>query len=390
MGNLDQPGGMSFAPTLPFAQLPELPRSLVVQSGQDYPALGQENGLPNITKLAEQLSAGQPYPIDVLFLYESNPLYSLPASLRFHEALEKIPLVVSFSNFMDESTSMSDLILPDHTFLESWGDSVPDPMVAGLTVGLAQPVLSPIFNTRSTPDVLLEVARALGEDWRTAFPWDNFEELLKDAWQGLHRAGASDDNFESFWEQVLASGKWHRESSEDVQEPVFNLSPTIRASREPAFSGAKTEFPFHLHLYQSMSLSDGRGANQPWMQELPDPLTTVSWGSWVEINPRTAQELGIDEGNLVRVESPHGELQAPALLFPGVRPDTISIPAGQGHLSYGRYAESRGVNPMELLAPVVEPISGALAWSSTRVKLSKVVGSVELIKIGDTEISGAG
>jgi molybdopterin-containing oxidoreductase family iron-sulfur binding subunit len=137
-----------------------------------------------------------------------------------------------------------------------------------------------------------------------------------------------------------------------------------------------------LHLYQSLAFSDGRGANQPWLQEMPDPMTTVCWGSWVEINPKTAERLGLKENDLVWVESPHGKIQAPVLLYAGARPDTINMPVGQGHEAYGRYAERRGANPIKILAPLVESGSGQLAWAATRVKLSKAEGSGRLVKFG--------
>ena len=111
-------------------------------------------------------------------------------------------------------------------------------------------------------------------------------------------------------------------------------------------------------------------------------MTTVCWGSWVEINPQTAEKLGLKENDLVWVESPHGRIQAPVLLLPGVRPDTISMPVGQGHEAYGRYARNRGVNPVKILAPLVEPHSGALAWAATKVKVYKAEGTGRLVKIG--------
>jgi anaerobic selenocysteine-containing dehydrogenase len=136
-----------------------------------------------------------------------------------------------------------------------------------------------------------------------------------------------------------------------------------------AFAGDDREYPFYLSLFPSMSVGRGEGANRPWLQELPDTLTSAVWGSWIEINPRTAREHGLQAGELVRVVSPHGHIEAPIVFFPGIRPDTIAMPMGQGHSTYGRYAAGRGVNPLLILAPLFDMQSGALATGATRVRL---------------------
>jgi anaerobic selenocysteine-containing dehydrogenase len=110
------------------------------------------------------------------------------------------------------------------------------------------------------------------------------------------------------------------------------------------------------------------------MQELPDVISTAMWSSWVEINPTVAAQLDIAQGDLVEVGSRHGRVRAPALLSPGIAPDVIGMPVGQGHENFTRYATNRGENPIKVLAPVVEPETGTLAWAATRVKVSRVPG----------------
>jgi len=117
-------------------------------------------------------------------------------------------------------------------------------------------------------------------------------------------------------------------------------------------------------------LADGRGASTPWMQGAPDPMTTISWQTWVELNPTTAEELGVKHGDVLRVISPFGEIEAPAYVYPAIRPDTIAIPLGQGHSDYGRYARNRGANPVRLLG--AEPgENGNLLWSNVRVRVER-------------------
>jgi molybdopterin-containing oxidoreductase family iron-sulfur binding subunit len=135
-----------------------------------------------------------------------------------------------------------------------------------------------------------------------------------------------------------------------------------------------------LHAYATVAFHDGRGANQPWMQELPDPLTSVVYGSWIEVNPKTAREHDIEEGDLLELQSASGKLVAPAFIYQGVRPDVLAMPIGQGHTQYGRYASGRGANAFEILAARTDALSGALAAGATRVGMRKVGRRVRIAK----------
>jgi len=143
------------------------------------------------------------------------------------------------------------------------------------------------------------------------------------------------------------------------------------------FDGRAEDYPFHFLPYASQAFLDGSLAHLPWLQELPDVVSTAMWSSWVEINPRTAQDLGIVQGDMIEITSAHGTLQAPALLSPGIAPDVVGMPVGQGHQNYTRYASGRGANPLSILSGVTEPETGALAWAATRVKVAKMQNSGE-------------
>jgi molybdopterin-containing oxidoreductase family iron-sulfur binding subunit len=112
-------------------------------------------------------------------------------------------------------------------------------------------------------------------------------------------------------------------------------------------------------------------ANRPWLQELPDALTEIVWDSWLEIHPVDAKRLRVKTGDLLRMESSFGHVELPARLSRGVRPGTVAVPVGQGHSEFGRYADGRGANPIPLLSPEPEAISGGLPWISTRVLLTQ-------------------
>jgi anaerobic selenocysteine-containing dehydrogenase len=139
--------------------------------------------------------------------------------------------------------------------------------------------------------------------------------------------------------------------------------------------GSPSEYPFYFLPFASQAFLDGSLAHLPWLQELPDVLSTAMWSTWVEMNPRTAERLGIRERDLVDVTTPHGTLRAPALVSPGIAPDVIAMPVGQGHETFTRYASGRGANPIAILAPVVEQETGAFAWAATRVRVSRAAPS---------------
>ncbi len=144
---------------------------------------------------------------------------------------------------------------------------------------------------------------------------------------------------------------------------------------EPQFDGDPGQYPFYFLPYASQAFLDGSLAHLPWLQELPDPLSSAMWSSWVEINPQTAERLQINKGDLVEIASSQGMLRGPAFLSPGIAPDMVAMPVGQGHENYTRYASGRGENPIGILAPMVEKETGALAWGATRVKIAKAAAA---------------
>jgi anaerobic selenocysteine-containing dehydrogenase len=105
---------------------------------------------------------------------------------------------------------------------------------------------------------------------------------------------------------------------------------------------------------------------------MPDPLTSAMWSNWIEINPTTARRLQVATHDLVEVTSRHGSVRAPVIVTPGIAPDIVAMPIGQGHESFTRYASQRGSNPISILAPVIEPQTRALAWGATRVRITRV------------------
>ncbi len=347
-GNVGKAGGVRFYRPASFDSGPTVPW-LTERALADLAESKQPGGLPALW-----------------LLYDVNPLYDLPASIPFRRLFEQSDSVVSFSTFLDETTALADVILPDHHPLESWGDYVHAEASPAQVVSLIQPVVAPLHDTRAIGDTILAVAKRLG---LPGFPWKDFPALLKERWRPLSvgtDGDAEGPKADHLWARSLQQGGWWRQPAPDLTIPPARRFPAYEAAR---FDGDQEAFPFFLLPYPSQSLGHGRGANLPWLQELPDTLTTAIWGSWAEINPSTARSLGIEQGDVVRVHSRHGFLDVPVLYFPGIRPDALAIPIGQGHTDYGRYANGRGVNPLSILAPLFDQRSGALATGATRVRI---------------------
>jgi anaerobic selenocysteine-containing dehydrogenase len=164
------------------------------------------------------------------------------------------------------------------------------------------------------------------------------------------------------------------------EAPSVRLEPADLDMADAGAAGDDPQYPFRLAPAVRSGLRDGRHANLPWMQEIPDSLTTIVWDSWAELHPKTAERLGIREGDVVEIASASGSLKVPAYIFPGLHPDVIGVPLGQGHQGMGRYADGRGVNPFRILDPVFDRATGELAMYATRIKVTRTGEKVRVVK----------
>src|SRR6185503_7935022 len=137
------------------------------------------------------------------------------------------------------------------------------------------------------------------------------------------------------------------------------------------------DYPLTLMTYEHIALGDGAFANLPGLQELPDPMTSVMWGSWLEINPQTAKSLGVADGDIVEVRTSEGAVTVPAVLYPAIRPEVVAMPYGQGHSAYGRYASSKGAN-----AALLNSLALDAEGMTVRARVSRIEGKTNLIRFG--------
>jgi molybdopterin-containing oxidoreductase family iron-sulfur binding subunit len=291
-----------------------------------------------------------------------NPAFTLPPGAGFADAMGKVPHKVSFSSYPDETTMMCDLVLPDHHALEQWGDAQP---VRG-TVSLQQPAMAPVFDSRATSDVLIAVAKA---DTALAprYPVADYRAWLISRFPGGARS------FADALQTSVVQGV--------LQGATAQRRPAARAAAVATAPGASAQLAgeFQFIVYPSPALGEGRGANKPWLQELPDPVTKMCWQSAVELHPEAAKRLGIENGDHVTVRTAAGSITAVAYLYLGIQRDTIAMSLGRGHTAYGRYAQNIGVNPLAALPSTVDAASGVLVRGPVRASLTKGDGHSLLV-----------
>ncbi len=347
--NVGKPGGMFVSPLSPNEDVYRRPVS--AQEMSDF--IGQMN------------SGG----VKTLFIHGVNPVFELPKSLGFEDALKNVGTVISFATFPDETTVQSDYILPDHHGLESWGYQR---ISAGSTQSVlsgAQPVVSPFQDTRATADVLIAAAQLAGGNIAQALPFKDEVEFIQSKLANL--VSEADGSFaapeiNSFAAYFQQHGGWWKKTAETSAISASGaLGKTLNT--EPAKFAGQGEFFFLPYVSPTLGES---GANKPWLQELADPMTTVMWNTWVEINPETAHELGIENDDVVKIVSEAGEVEVPVYLYPAIRPDVIAMPFGQGHTAYGRYAQGRGANPADILGLHFNE-AGDLAFAGMKVNIEK-------------------
>ena len=300
---------------------------------------------------------------EVLLVYDRNPLYTLPAGLKAEEARNRLKFLAVFTPYLDETAEAADLVLPIRHFIEDWGDSEPRPGIYALQQPGMQPV--PHFDSRPFGDLLLELGKALGFSLA-----DSFTDFLKARWRRIQRALRDSRPFETFWTEALRQG--------GVFRPQPGAMPRLRPEELPEVRLPGSEGEAFLTIYPSLRFYDGRMANRPWIQEVPDPLTKVAWNSVLEIHPEEARKRGLRDGDVVRLQTPAGEAEVPVRLYPRIHPATVALSTGQGHTAFGAYAKGRGVNPFRLLSGDAEPASGALIGSGIPVRLEKTGKRVRL------------
>lgn len=329
---------------------------------------------------SELLSSAQPF--SALLIHQMNPIFSDPRSI---DTIKAIPFIVSFAPFVDETAELADIILPDQTYLETWNVR-PIPLTERrVAVSITQPAVKSELGSRQAADVLLALSREFNSGAKS---FESAEDIVRQVVVPLlNPSGATktdtketrgnDEEAVDDFKTISERGLWVGEVEGIIKDSkaVTDIPIYLMASDES--EEIKEDYPFILLSYEHPALGFGEHSNLPTLQELPDSMTSGMWGSWVEINPKTAASLGIADGDLVEVSSYHGSVRAPALLYPAIRPEVVAMPYGQGHTAYGRYAKDKGAS-----AILVNPYAANSDTSAMRVTVAKVSSEGRLIRFG--------
>ena len=308
---------------------------------------------------------------DVLLLNNVNPIYSLPPGSGAEAALDQDQVfVVAFSNFLDETAQHADLIFPTRLPLESWDE------YAGTSdiVATQQPAMGRMTDAPQLGDILL--AAAFGKTEETA----NYKAYLI---SGLVAKKIIDDEID--WLQTIQNGGRFDLSTATASVPDAKAESLLRDTQPQALGNitAPSTTGAMFIAVPSVRFFDGRGANRPWLNEVPDPLTRVAWQTPLIMHPQSMEAEGLKQGDRVQVKTDWGELEAPVYAGDNVLPDVRLMSMGQGHPEYGRYAAGQGANPFGLLPTGVETdsngplfgVNGVLVRKTGAMKLARTDGS---------------
>lgn len=271
--------------------------------------------------LLEELTSGT---VDALFIAGMNPVYEISQGQVLADGLKKTELVVYCGERPNETSGHAGLICPDHHFLESWGDVE---AVKGIAA-LRQPLIRPLFNTRS----LLESINL----W-TGTPVNAYDAIQAHWRTHVYPRTSAREPFQVFWDKTLHDG-WIPAPPAAGSAPVFLGAGSAYIPPAPAPGN------FTLVTYPKVGLLDGRHAYNPWLQELPDPVSKITWDNYACLSVATAKELGVAEGDVVRIEAEGvGEsLELPVYVQPGQHDRVVAVALGYGQATTARFA---GIGP---------------------------------------------
>jgi len=300
-------------------------------------------------------------PIELLLLNNVNPVYALPPGSGIKEAFERDTLfVVSFSNFMDETTELADLVFPVRLPLETWDEySGKNGIVSTL-----QPAMGRLTQAPHLGDVIMRAA--FGDSSSV----DNFKAYLVSS---IVAKGRVKD--EVGWLRTIQNGgifKPPQQAKKKKHRKIKSVPDSVSRLSEPITSGLA------FIASPSIRFFDGRGANRPWLCEVPEPLTRVAWQTPAMMHPDTLEKRDLVQEDIIQLNSDWGQLEVPVYGTESVHPGVVVMNMGQGHEGFGRYAQGIGANPFTILNPSLNSDIGGPDFVVTSVSVKKTGRSVGL------------
>ncbi|MDZ4677069.1 MAG: TAT-variant-translocated molybdopterin oxidoreductase [Oligoflexia bacterium] len=333
------------------------------------PSLQAKGSFSEVKKLVKEMNAGS---VDALFIYNSNPAYNLPQELGFLAAAKKVGLVVSFSSHIDESAVLADFICPDNHKLESWGDAQAQKGVYSLT----QPTIRPIYNTRSFEDSLLAFNKMGALGIGKLVSYQDFHAYVQTNWrETVFKEVGTSVGFEIFWESALRDGVVDmvaKNSNRSKNSSARSFKSSALTSNLPKAISANG---FEIALYSKVSMYDGATSNNPWLQEMPDPVSRITWDNYASVSPQAAEEMHLVLGDIVKLTIGDKTIELPAHVQPGLHNKVIAVALGYGRENAGLVGSKIGKNMFALTMSKDLPV-----LSGHKVALKKT-GAKHLIAI---------
>lgn len=418
-GSFKAGGTITLTPSVPLAPLPDLALDAAARRALEQQRLDLQQSARaplagnNVYAFLDAVAKGTGYPINVLMVHEANPAYSLPETRLFREALAKIGTLVSFSSFMDETAQHADLILPNHMALERFDDAIGIPGAPYAYYAVASPILKPQLGTKHTGEVLLSLAKDLRGGLAEALPWADYKAYLQMRVEGLAaskkglvaekaakkpwtlQAGdlleANYKDGADLWKKLASGLCWYDAPVDFTQEldtPSGKLELGLNALQSRGLTGAadqayvphfaqlapsgdEKEYPLLVVSYGTLGLANQYLANPPFMTKNLWDFVLKGNDLFVEVNPQTAQSLGMAEGSQALLKTPEGEVTVRVHLYAGARPGTVYIPQGLGHTAYDRYIQDKGVNANSIIEVQMDPVTGLGTVWATRAQLRR-------------------
>ncbi len=293
----------------------------------------------DVASLMDEMSKGE---VGALLIYNCNPVYTSPMGKMFGDAIKKVTCNVSFADRADETASMCQYICPDHHPLESWNDAEPKQGKYSLT----QPTISPLFSTRQFAETLLA--------W--SGNTTNYHEYIAQHWSATVLKGKS-------WNEILQEGVLEGEQlASKSYKSSANLNSAAEAASKMSASGVE------MTIYEKTGLGSGIQANNPWLQELPDPVSKITWDNYLSVAPKDARDNSWKQGNVVEIKANGASVKVPIVIQPGQMPGTCSLALGYGRTAAGKVADGVGVNAY----PFISLVDGQMMYAAG-VQINKTV-----------------
>lgn len=429
VGAMYAKGGMMNQMSVPYGKLPfkaddflddtakaaaakKMPRIDKVKT-KDWPLASNM-----IQEIAVNQIAGNPYKLDTIMFYLTNPIFSTPDCRSWEKALAEL-FVIETSPFPSETAMFADIVVPDHTYLERLQDCPTYPAQGYPVTSLRVPAVKPIHNTKPFSDTLIEIGKRIkgpmGEYYKQV---DSTENVIRHLAKGFEKNPG--DNGVKDFASWMEKGVWYKKpylyrqidgefyewdgddyrmpmSAEEVKKKLFKtasgrfeikssylehyadyISEKVGIAKDrvglpqwvaPRYTGGGD---LHLVSPKTPMHAEGRSANIPQAVSIYQPVAGGRNETFLEMHPQTARSRGIHDGDLVRITSDVGSMTVRARIYPACRPDTVVLPFGFGHFAHGRWAKGRGVNVSEIIPNVSDPISGLTSNYTVMVKVEKV------------------